>query len=263
MAQISSNKCNTCEKDNADLYCYECQYYLCAPCRKFHDKFIKNHKVTESFKIDRSMFASTLKCESHNLEYVHYCKNCKCLTCSACTTTVHKSHDFTDMTEVADSAREDLKQTNRNVKSKLDILSALIDEIENIKTKNLQKEINQFVEEARITSDELLRIIKSVAEQNVNRATDFLTNEQQGMNFELAKLKKIQKDYSSMTEKIDQLVQIEHDMTFYVQQKSLTKDFEETESIPTVADPENIGEFNTDDFIDQVVENIQSKYSVR
>ncbi|VDI14851.1 Hypothetical predicted protein, partial [Mytilus galloprovincialis] len=209
------------------------------------------------------MFASTLKCESHNLEYVHYCKNCKCLTCSACTTTVHKSHEFTDITEVAASAREDLKQTNRNVKSKLDILSALVDEIENVKMKNLQKEINQFVEEASIISDELLRIIKSVGEQNVNRATDFLTNEQHGMNFELAKLKKIQKDYVSMTKKIDQLVQIEHDMTFYVQQKSLTKDFEETESIPTVADPENIGEFKIDDFIDQVVENIQSKYSVR
>ncbi|XP_076071740.1 uncharacterized protein LOC143043215 [Mytilus galloprovincialis] len=209
------------------------------------------------------MFASTLKCESHNLEYVHYCKNCKCLTCSACTTTVHKGHDFTNMTEIAASAREDLKQTNCNVKSKLKILSALIDEIENVKMKNLQKEINQFVEEARIISDELVRIIKSVAEQNVNRATDFLTNEQQGMNFELAKLKKIQKDYSSITEKIDQLIQMEHDMTFYVQQKLLTKDFVETESIPTVADPENIGEFKINDFIDQVVENIQSKYSVR
>ncbi|CAC5413598.1 unnamed protein product [Mytilus coruscus] len=263
MAQISSNKCHNCEKDNAGLYCYECQYFLCAPCRLIHDKFLKKHTVTESGKIDRSVFASRLKCERHDLEFAHYCKDCKCLTCSECTTSGHKSHEFTEVSEVAASIRTDLNQANCNVKAKLDILSRLIDEIENVKMKNVKEENNQFVEDARKIARELIRMIESVTEQTVNRASDFLILEQQNIAFELAKIKKLQKDCTSVTDRIEQLTKIEHDMTFYVQQKSLTKEKTETDSIPMIIGPNKIGEFKNEDFIDQVVETIQSKYSIR
>lgn len=265
MAQISSNKCDSCPSGqiNAGFYCFECKQYLCSSCRLSHDRFTTNHTVTESSKIDKSVLASKSKCESHNLEYIHYCKNCKCLTCSACITTIHKSHDFTDVKEVAASARKDLKLTNNNVRLKLEKLSTLIDDIENIHKEKLQKEITQFVEGARMVSGEIIKNIESVTKQHSNRADDFLTNEQERMTSDLAGLRKLQADCSAITNKIEQMIQIEHDMTFYVQQQSLPKDFEETDSIPKIKYPNKIGEFKEEEFIDQVVQNILFKYGIR
>lgn len=263
MAQISSNKCNTCGKDNAGLFCYECQYYLCEPCGTLHAKFLKKHTVTESHKIDKSVFALKLKCEGHDLEYAHYCTNCKCLTCSECTTSDHKGHEFTDVSEIAAIIRKDLNQANCKVKEKLKSLLALIDKIENVKMEKVKKENSKFVEESRKIANELIQIIELVAEQNDNRASDFLTTEQQIMVFELAKLKKLENDYNSIIDKIEQLIKIEHDMTFYVQQKSLKRDILEVESIPNEMDPDKIGEFAIEDFIDKIIDGIQSKYGVR
>lgn len=90
----------------------------------------------------------------------------------------------------------------------------------------------------------MIQIIESVTEQNVNHASDFLVLEQQNNNFELANLKKLQQDCMSVTEKIEQLIKIEHDMTFYVQQKTLTKDYLETDSMPTMIGPNKMGELS-------------------
>ncbi|XP_071123839.1 transcription intermediary factor 1-beta-like [Mytilus edulis] len=206
MAQIQSNKCKTCEKDNASYFCYECQYYLCEPCKLLHDKFLKKHTVTESYKIDKSVFASILKCGRHDLKFAHYCKDCKCLTCSECTTSGHKSHEFTNVSEVAASIRTDLNEANCKAKAKLEILSRLIEEIQNVKMKKVKAENDQFVKEARKIERELIRIIESVTEQNVNRASDFLILEQLNLNYEIANLKKLKRDCRSVTETIEQVI---------------------------------------------------------
>lgn len=106
--------------------------------------------MTESYKIDRSVFASKLKCETHDLEYAHFCKDCNYLTCSNCITSGHKGHDFTDVSDVAGIIRDDLNQVNCNVKAKLNTLTRLIDEIENVKMKNLKEEkINLLKKDAK------------------------------------------------------------------------------------------------------------------
>lgn len=263
MAQFQSNKCKTCEKDNASYFCYECQYFLCEPCRLLHDKFLKKHTVTESYKIDRSVLSTKLRCGIHDLEYAHYCKYCKCLTCSECTISDHKSHEFTNVSAVAAGIRTDLIQVNSNAKAKLKILSKLIYEIEHVKMKNVKADYDQFVNEARTIERELIRIIESVTEKNVNRASDFLVFEQDKITNETANLKKLKRDCISVTETIEQLIKIKHDMTFYVQHEGLTKHKLDTDSIPKIKEQNKIEEFKPDEFIDHVVESIRAKYCIR
>ncbi|VDI52068.1 Hypothetical predicted protein [Mytilus galloprovincialis] len=180
-----------------------------------------------------------------------------------CTTSCHKSHEFTNVSEVAAIIRKDLNEANCKAKAKLEILSRLIEEIENVKMKKVKAENDQFVKEVRKIERELIGIIESVTEQNVNRASDFLILEQQNLTYEIANLKKLQRDCRSFTETIEQLMKIKHDMTFYVQHESLTKDKVETDSITTIKDTNKIENFKAEEFIGHVVESIQSKYSIR
>ncbi|CAC5406418.1 unnamed protein product [Mytilus coruscus] len=263
MAQAPAPKCNICKEDIAKVFCYECHHFLCQSCNSWHEKFpaTKRHTVTDSQCVDRSTLMLTLVCEDHDLEFAYYCRDCECLICDQCVTSVHKGHSFTDIAEVAATARGDIKNRLEQIKDNIKNLSDLIDDFKTTKQTKLEIGTDNFITEINVVSKDLVRIIETETQTNLTDASDFLVQEKQQLLCNLAKLEKSYSEYYSIHEKLEQILREKHDVSFFLNQISLIKEFESLDDISTPEEPKETKPFKTDSFVDSVIERIASKYN--
>ncbi|CAG2211203.1 unnamed protein product [Mytilus edulis] len=175
MEQVAVSKCDTCKKDIAKVFCYECHQFLCQSCKSIHEKFpaTKRHTITDSHSIDRSTLIQKLVCEHHNVEFSYYCRDCECLICAQCVTSVHTGHSITNIAEVAGKAREVVKKRLQQIKDNIKSLSDLIEDFKTTKQTDIQTGTDNFIKEVNEVSQDLIRLIESIAEINLTHASDF------------------------------------------------------------------------------------------
>lgn len=116
MAQVSAQKCSSCDENNGLYYCYECQHALCTVCHKRHGKIpaLNGHTVANINTIDLSVVNKTNLCGTHEKEIQFYCTECIDLICIKCVTSTHKSHTISDITDVVKEERENAKENISN-----------------------------------------------------------------------------------------------------------------------------------------------------
>ncbi|XP_052076006.1 heat shock 70 kDa protein 12A-like [Mytilus californianus] len=264
MAQAPAPKCNICKEDIAKVFCYECHHFLCQSCNSWHEKFpaTKRHTVTDSQCVDRSTLMLTLVCEDHDLEFAYYCRDCECLICVQCVTSVHKGHSFTDIAEVAATARGDVKNRLEQIKDNIKNLSDLIDDFKTTKQTNLQTGTDNFITEINVVSKDLVRIIETETQTNLTDASDFLVQEKKQLLNNVAKLEKSCSEYSSLHERYEQILRDKLDVTFFLNQKSLAKEFESLDDISPPEEPKEIKPLKTDGFVDSVIERIENQFNL-
>lgn len=70
---------------------------------------------------------------------------------------------------------------------------------------------------------------------------------------------------SSIINKLENILLETHDVTFYFHQEKILNEFlgSESDDIPTLEESEDLQQFESEDFIDKVVEKIQMKYGIR
>lgn len=264
-AQAPAPKCKICKEDTAKFFCHDCRHFLCQSCNSYHNKFPANkrHTVTDSQSVDRSTLMLTLACGDHDLEFAYYCRNCECLICFQCVTSVHKGHSFTDIAEVAATAREDVKSRLVQIKYNIKKLSDLIEDFKTTKQADIQTGTDNFIKEVNQVSQDLIRIIESIAEINVTNASDFLVSEKQQLLYNVAKLEKSHSEYSSIQERYEQILRDKHDVTFFLNQKTLAAEFELLDDISHPEEPKEVEPLKKDIFLDSVNERIESKFDLR
>ncbi|XP_063414361.1 E3 ubiquitin-protein ligase TRIM45-like [Mytilus trossulus] len=262
MAQESATRCDICRKDIGKVFCYECRNFLCQICISWHDKFPANkrHTVTDSHNVDRTTLMLTFVCEDHKLELCYYCRKCKFLICTQCVTSVHSGHPIRDITEVAATVREDVQKRLGNIKEHIENLSDLIEAFKTTKQTKLQTGTDNFIKEVNEVSQDMIRIIEWVTESNLTYASDFLILEKQQLVYNLAKLKKSFSEYKSMHERHKVILKEKHDVTFFLKQKSLAKEFELLDDINRPEEPKEIKPFNRIRFVNAVIDQIKCKY---
>lgn len=265
MAQAAVPKCDICEEDISKVFCYECNHFICQSCNSLHGKFpaTKRHTVTDSQCVDRSTLMLTLVCEDHKLEFAHYCRDCKCLICTPCVTSVHKGHSFTDIAEVAETSRGDVKNRLEEINNNIKTLSGSIEAFKTTKQTKLQTGTENFTKEVTKVSQDLVRIIETVTETHLTNASNFLVHEKKQLLCNLSKLEKSHGEYYSIHEKFEQILGQKHDVSFFLKQISLAKEFELLDDIPTPEEPRDIEPFKQDCFVKSVIEQIESKYNIR
>ncbi|CAG2207922.1 unnamed protein product [Mytilus edulis] len=234
-------------------------------CISWHNKFPANkrHTVTDSHNVDRTTLMLTFVCEDHKLEFCYYCRKCKFLICTQCVTSVHNGHSIRDITEVAATAREDVQKRLGNIKENIETLSDLIDTFKTTKQTRLQTGTDNFIKEVNEMSQDMIRIIELVTENNLTYASDFLILEKQQLLYNLAKLKKSFSEYKSMHERHKVILKEKHDVTFFLKEKSLAKEFELIDAINFPEEPKEIKPFNRNRFVNLVIDKIKCKYGER
>ena len=85
--EIKKKKCSF--KDHkeidANIYCCECNIYMCNKCETFHSKLLENHRTFSLEKNIEEIFTGYCKEKGHNNnELAFFCKTHNQLCCVAC-----------------------------------------------------------------------------------------------------------------------------------------------------------------------------------
>ena len=126
-----NNCCDMCvgvkgSKECADVYCINCQQYLCSFCENFHRKLkcSRSHRVVPvdcKLSPRHLLRMSVSFCSHHPDDALRlYCFDCTATICMMCFVEVHKSHRCADVDKVAGSFRKQLNTDIRRASGCID-----------------------------------------------------------------------------------------------------------------------------------------------
>ncbi|CAC5359628.1 unnamed protein product [Mytilus coruscus] len=244
--QTAAPKYDICKEVITKVFCYECHHFLCQSCNSWHEKFAatKRHTVTDSHNVGRSTLMLKL------------------VLCAQCVTSGQKGHSITDIAEVVAVARGDVKNLLKQINDNF-ILSDLIEYFKTTRQTKLHICTENFSKEVNEVSQDFINIIETVIELNLTQASGLHALEKQQLLKNLTKLEKSYGEYNSLHESGRQILEEKHDVSFFLLQKSLAREFDLLGDIPIPKEPKGIELLKRDDFVNSIINKMDSKYSLR
>lgn len=256
MAQKPELTCHICENTNGKYFCYDCHIIFCDKCKKDHYKYPanKHHTIKESYSKNLPV---KYECEKHHKDYLHYC-----------ITLEHNGHVFQgikDIADIADIARKTVSEAICKLKTKQQSSTRAKEVISSSKMVKIQNDTTKFIFEVHCLSHSLKEIIEEVVKNETTYADDFLELEKNKMECFLETLDKSVDARDSIINKLENTLLETHDVTFYFNQEKILREFHGSESddIPILEDIKDLQQFESEDFIDKIVEKIQIKHDIR
>ncbi|VDI05744.1 Hypothetical predicted protein, partial [Mytilus galloprovincialis] len=263
MAQIPSRKCDACKGETiytAKVYCEECEQSLCKGCNDFHDRFCKDHHVFDINKAGNRMFKAKPVCEFHKKKFLFFCSTCKCLTCDECMTSSHNGHTTDTIKKSVDAYRVNAKETNENLKAKVEIVQRTLETIKTKQTHQITSDFDSYIKKVEKTCRDIYGIVDHTKKIHMTAASDFQTNEKEDLDRKRVFFQRQYDESSGILLQIDNLLQESHDVTFFTEWKRLKTDVQNlTEIDQTLQNPKRIESFNEDNFMKTVMEDIDKR----
>ena len=79
------------EETDANLYCQECNIYMCNKCIKYHSNLFKSHHTYNLDKNIKDIFTGLCQEQNHLIKLEYFCKTHNVLCCSSCIAKVKKT----------------------------------------------------------------------------------------------------------------------------------------------------------------------------
>ena len=148
--------CGECEESvRIDLYCCDCQHYLCCDCIQIHKKFksFRGHTAIPIEDLDAATLQSsqTQYCTKHKSEPLKlFCNICQKVVCRDCTLLDHRQHDYMFAEDARKEVESKVKALSDAVGEKLQWYNANLKEIEKVErsavdySEVLKADINTF-----------------------------------------------------------------------------------------------------------------------
>ena len=169
--------CDWCneKKNEAKLFCVDCQENLCESCVNNHSsrKLCRSHRtidIAEKFS-DTTTACLPTKCDKHPTEDLKlFCMACKEALCFTCYATKHNKHDSAEIEQVADGLRTEMKS---NISQLEDGVKCVVDSLSTIQSVRQQIVVQCEKVEAEVCAraDELHSIIERHKQQLVEQIT--------------------------------------------------------------------------------------------
>jgi len=105
-----------CEEQKGNLYCVDCDQYLCNDCGKKHKKGRKtaNDKVIQAS--EKESVISEPFCPDHSAQKLDiFCQSCNKPVCLACATLNHQGHSYQSTLQLGVTARSNIQNTINQV----------------------------------------------------------------------------------------------------------------------------------------------------
>lgn len=138
------------ENEKCDLFCKECNCFLCNKCIDAHQKFCKGHHVAPI--VEKNMI-----CKEHNHKFNRYCKDCGMDLCSKCQH--EKSHKIENMPELKNS----INLINENI----NIINTQLNNYEAI-VKKINDSFEKFKKNITILTSFMKSMIDSINSNHPN-----------------------------------------------------------------------------------------------
>ena len=101
------------EKNEALLFCPECQIYMCNKCDQSHSGLFLNHHLIKLDKDIKNIFTGFCKYDNHNQKLKYFCKDHNELCCGLCITKI-KGQGNGQHTECNICFLDDIKDEKKN-----------------------------------------------------------------------------------------------------------------------------------------------------
>ena len=163
--ELQSKKCSFIEheKIDANIYCRECNIYMCNKCEIFHSKLCKNHKTFILKKNNEVMFTGFCQEKKHNIILEYYCKNHNLLCCAACISKIKNKgngkHKDCDICNIEDIKNEKLNKSKDNITLLEKLSNELDDSIKKLKI--IFEKINENKEELKLKVQNIFTKIRN------------------------------------------------------------------------------------------------------
>lgn len=267
MAQISSSKCKLCTEKIGVFYCYECQHALCGLCRQKHDKIpaTKGHTVTNFQNVDLATCNTRSQCVLHEREFLFYCNRCSDLICSKCVTSTHQDHHLSEITDRVSKERDKAKKkTIPELKVEMKKISTFKEE--SMKQNSLdmfRTESQKVLDDIGTTYVEIRTFIETIRDKKITAIEDNSRLAHQNYESFLQNVDQIDKIYTSMCSKLENILLEKHDLTFYMCYKTLQYDIKNLPNLPERPKKVEVSHFNKGLFYSDTINFIQSKVDYR
>ena len=159
----------------ANIYCQECNIYMCNKCEKNHSELFENH---HQYNLDKNkninnIFTGFCKEKNHLGKLIYFCKNHNQLCCTACISKIkglgngkHNDCEICFIKKIKKEKKEKLKENiklleeiSKNIKESIDelkkIFERFIESKENLKIQ-IQKAFTKLRNSLNNREDELL-----------------------------------------------------------------------------------------------------------
>ena len=167
--EFDIQKCSSKDHSNNDafIYCYNCQIYLCKKCESFHSNLFQNHSLYKLDQNIKDIFTGYCQKDNHNQILEFYCKTHNELCCASCICVLkgkgkgqHSSCEICFLEDIKEAKKNKLKD-NINI---LEELSVKLDEsINNLK--NAFNKIDERNEKTKIKFMEIFTKLRNILNQ--------------------------------------------------------------------------------------------------
>jgi len=122
----------------ANIYCIECNVYMCNKCLNFHSELFQNHHIYNSDKDLREIFTGICKEKDHSKSLNYFCKTHNNLCCVACISKIkgkgNGQHKDCEVCFIEEIKEEKKKKLNENIKYLNDLSTTFEESIKELKT---------------------------------------------------------------------------------------------------------------------------------
>ncbi|VDI72047.1 Hypothetical predicted protein [Mytilus galloprovincialis] len=193
------------------------------------------------------------------------CHICENTNGNECITLEHNGHVFQGIKDIADIARKTVSEAICKLKTKQQSSTRAKEVISSSKMVKIQNDTTKFISDVHCLSHSIKEIIEEVVKNEATYADDFLELEKNKMECFLETLDKSVDARDSIINKLENTLLETHDVTFYFNQEKILREFygSESDDIPILEDIKDLQQFESEDFIDKVVEKIQIKHDIR
>ena len=136
-SKIKKCFCQKHKEEIANVYCKNCNIYMCNKCLEYHSKLFENHLLSKYDNDDPDLFTGYCKEENHLELLEFFCKNHNKLCCSSCICKIkskkygkHKDCDICIINDIKEEKKSRLKE---NIKLLEDISNNIKEAINSIK----------------------------------------------------------------------------------------------------------------------------------
>lgn len=266
MAQVSTQQCLLCDKNNGAYYCYECQSALCLECSLKHGKIpaLKSHTVADINSKDLSISNKKCQCITHEKDFQFYCVKCEDLICSQCVTSTHYTHHFSEIPDIVLMEREKANKNIQELKLNIDKISSLKERATVKHHKHqLYAKCTQCIGHIETVSKEIMSFIESKKSIKATKIENTAKNEQQNLEAFIRSTDSVQMSYAHILSELENILLEKNDVKFHTLYRSIQSNIQSLENIPEEPALARVPIFEDIFLYKDVMEFMESKIDTR
>ena len=171
--EVNKIHCSNKEHENIEvnLFCQECQIYMCNNCEKIHSTLFKFHHTLNINKDPKDIFTGFCKLNNHKNKLEYYCKDHSILCCGLCIARIkgkgNGDHGDCNICLIEDIKEEKKKKFSDNITQLKDLSKSLEESIN--KLKKIYDNINNMKEELKTKISKVFTKIRDTINQREDK----------------------------------------------------------------------------------------------